>query len=122
VEVVEALKAFVAGEPLPEHGQFTSQMSAFYIDEWWPAAVRLDQNTYFIRADDDAPGPDIAPDLTKLLSEAGLSLMEGDWPLVESVSLQRLGVLFAHWQVWARDVSQAEASIGEAVMDTQPGA
>lgn len=113
------LRAFVLGQTMPEHGPLTTQMSALYVDEWWPAAVRLNSKVFFIRLDDDPPMPGIAEEMAAMLTERGLSELgsEQTWPLLDGVTLQRLGVVGPRWQVWGESPETVTEAINGAVME-----
>ena len=122
MELTEALAAFIAGDKLPEHGPVTSQNRALYIDEWWPAAVRMTPRSFLVRIYDDGPMPEISEQIESLLADEGLCNLgdENDWPIIEGITLQWLGVVGGYWHVWSLNADEAEAAIGAKVMDDDP--
>ncbi|MGI8426509.1 MAG: hypothetical protein ACR2M4_07920 [Actinomycetota bacterium] len=122
METADALKAFIAGEELPEHGAITSQSGALYVDEWWPAAVRITASSFLVRTNEDGPIPEISEQMATLLEEQGLRNLgdENDWPILEVITLQWLAVVGASWNVWSLNAEEAEAAIGAKVMDQDP--
>lgn len=118
LETLDLIRSYVDAKPMPEHGPLTTQMSALYLDEWWPVAVRLNDKCFFVRMNDDGPMPEIARQITRMLADAGLQCFgtEDDWPLVDGITLQRLGVVGASWEVWADTRDLTRQSINEAVM------
>ncbi|MGH2705604.1 MAG: hypothetical protein ACRDJ4_11070 [Actinomycetota bacterium] len=109
----EQLAAYVAGGMIEDDASLSVQEDALIVDGWWPAAVRLGRNTHLVRLDQDGPELDLPEQLASALAAAGLTRLEGDWPLIEAITLQRLGLLGAQWDVWAPSQTEAEAAIGE---------
>lgn len=64
-----------------------------------------------VRRDPDSPDPSLPDELAAVLASAGLRPLEGDRPLIEAITLQRLGVLSAEWQLWAADEAEADVLI-----------
>jgi len=66
--------------------------------------------------------PEISSQLSELLLSEGLQNLgdENDWPLVEGITLQWLGVVGAAWNVWSNSPAEAGAAIDAKVMDDDP--
>ena len=115
----QLLEAYVSGVAMPDDSALSVESEALYVDSWWPAAVRLGARVHLVRIYEDGPQPELSVELAQLLAESGLEHVGDDWPLIESVTLQRLGVLGGHWQVWAESKAAAETAVSKAAMDMQ---
>jgi hypothetical protein len=112
----DQLAVYVAGGMLDDDPSLSVQEDALIVDGWWPAAVRLGRNTHLVRLDAEGPEPDLPEELSAALAAAGLTRVEGEWPLIEAITLQRLGLLGAQWDLWAPSREEAEAAIAEGAV------
>lgn len=107
------VQAFAKRVPVPDHASVRVDGDALTVDDWWPAALWLGPATCLARLD-EGPAPDLAAQLAAALTAAGLRPVEADPSAVEAITVQRLGLMGAAWQVWAEDDSTAAAAIANA--------
>ncbi len=107
--------AFVRRVSPPDEPSVQVEGDALMVDSWWPAALWLGPSTCLVRRD-ECPRPTLPIALEAALGEVGLAEVDVglDAP-IEAISVGRLGVLGADWQVWSSDVEVAGAAIATAV-------
>jgi len=116
VDALQLLRKWVSTGASETAGSLdVEEDGALLVDGWWPAGVRLDPSNFLVRVDDTCPVPGLPGQIVSVLEEAGFRHLEGDWAVVESIALQRLGLLGAHWQVWGHDHESARRAVALAV-------
>lgn len=110
----EVVLAFVNRGPVPGVPDLTVDADALTVDGWWPAALWLGSSTCLVRLDESTQ-PALAGALAEALGATGLVVVDADMDApVEAVTIHRLGLMGAHWQVWSTDTTTARSSIAEA--------
>jgi hypothetical protein len=110
----DVVTAFVSREPAPGHPSLQVEEDALVVDGWWPAALWLGREACLVRLD-DSPGDAVAAQLAQALTARGMVVVAADLDVaVEAVTMQRLGLIGARWQVWAADEPTAQAAVGAA--------
>lgn len=108
------IDAYVAEAPLPPQGPLNVENDAVYLDGWWPGAIRLPAGAYAVRTEADPAGLDLPRLFADCLTRAGLRRCAVDDRLLESISLQRVGLLGSSWEVWAVDDTAATDAVAAA--------
>lgn len=109
----EVVQAFVDRVAPPDDASVRVDGDALTVDDWWPAALWLGPATCLTRLD-EAPAPDVPAQLAKALAAAGLRPVDTDPSAIEAITVQRLGLMGAAWQVWANDENTAQIAIATA--------
>lgn len=115
MERSELLHQWMNGRVVPAGESLGVEGDALLVDGWWPVAVRLDPTTFMLRIDDTCPHPQVPGEVAAALTAGGFENLDGDWAVVESISLQRLGLLGARWQIWGVDRDSARRAVSRAV-------
>ncbi|HEV2767691.1 MAG TPA: hypothetical protein VGV63_08305 [Acidimicrobiales bacterium] len=108
------VSAFVSRGPVPGHPSLQVEEDALIVDGWWPAALWLGREACLVRLD-ESPGTAVAAQLAEALTTRGMVAVDGDLDApVEAVTMQRLGLIGATWQLWAADEADARAAVAAA--------
>lgn len=108
------LDAYLDKRALPEDGPLNVENATVYLHGWWPAAIRLNERAYQVRDEPDPEGLDLPQLVTEHLGSRGLRACQVDERLLESIALQRVGLLGGAWKVWAADDDAAAQAVAEA--------
>lgn len=108
------LDAYFAGDEPPTGAPLNVENAALYLNGWWPVAVCLRHDAYVVRTEDDPEGLALRALVTERLAARGLHRCAVDDRLLESIALQRLGLLHAEWEAWAPDEETAVDAVGAA--------
>ena len=112
----DVVSAFVSRAPAPGHPSLQVEEDALVVDGWWPAAMWLGREACLVRLD-DSPGDAVAAQLTEALAARGMVVVDADLDApVEAVTMQRLGLIGARWQLWAADEAAARAAVAAAAV------
>lgn len=106
----DVVQAFVDRVSPPDDASVRIDGDALTVDDWWSAALWLGPATCLTRLD-EAPAPGVPAQLAEALAAAGLRPVDADPSAIEAITVQRLGLMGAAWQVWADDESTARAAI-----------
>ncbi|MDP9019484.1 MAG: hypothetical protein M3N25_01560 [Actinomycetota bacterium] len=110
----EVVTAFVSGAPAPGHPSLQVEEDALVVDGWWPAALWLGREACLVRLD-ESPGEGVAAQLAEALAGRGMVVVDADLDApLEAVTMQRLGLIGARWQLWAADEAAARAAVAAA--------
>lgn len=112
----DVVSAFVSRVPAPGHPSLQVEDDALVVDGWWPAAMWLGREACLVRVD-DSPGDAVAAQLTEALAARGMVVIDADLDApVEAITMQRLGLIGARWQLWATDEAAARAAVAAAAV------
>ena len=110
----EVVSAFVARVPAPGHPSLQVEDDALVVDGWWPAALWLGREACLVRLD-ESPGDAVAAQLAETLAARGMVVVDADLDApVEAITMQRLGLIGARWQLWAADEGAARSAVAAA--------
>ncbi|MGI9120928.1 MAG: hypothetical protein ACR2G7_12550 [Acidimicrobiales bacterium] len=110
----EVVLGFVNRGPVPGDPDLAVDGDALTVDGWWPAALWLGPSTCLVRLDESTQ-PALAGALAEALGATGLVVVEADMDApVEAVTIHRLGLMGARWQLWSTDVTTARSAITQA--------
>ncbi|MGI8759687.1 MAG: hypothetical protein ACR2K0_10330 [Acidimicrobiales bacterium] len=109
----DVVRAFANRVAAPDNALVRVDGEALTVDDWWPAALWLGPATCLVRLD-EGPGPGLPAQLAQALAAAGLKSVDADPSAIEAITVQRLGLMGAAWQVWADDDDTARAAIADA--------
>lgn len=108
------VQGFAERAPVPGDPELAVEGDALTVDGWWPAALWVGPATCLVRLDEDAHA-EVAGALAEALGAVGLVAVEADLEApIEAVTIQRLGLMGARWQVWSTDADAARSSITQA--------
>lgn len=109
------LDAYLEGASLPD-GPLSTENDTVYLHGWWPVAILLQAGVYMVRRDPDPAGLSLPALVTERLGDRGLRGCAVDDRLLESIALQRVGLLDASWEIWAADDDTAAEAVAAAAI------
>lgn len=110
----EVVTAYACRDAAPGHPSLQVEEDALVVDGWWPAALWVGREACLVRVD-ESPGPVVAAPLAEALAARGMVIVHADLDApVEAVTMQRLGLIGARWQLWAADEAAARAAVAAA--------